>query len=396
MAEVADPAPSAHKMIQLDALRAFAVLSVLFAHLVSHPPRWLTIFPWAALGVQLFFVLSGFLITGILLDSRKQVEAGATRLWMLRQFYMRRFLRIIPLYYAVVLVGWIIRLPGFTETLGWNLTYSTNFYIVLKAGWIDAASHLWTLSVEEQFYLVWPWIVLFLPSRWLLSAFVGVAVFAIVYRVMMIGWFGPRLSLAPFALFDWRNLLLFPNLTSLGAGGLLAIAQRREQAGNPRLRRILCAGLWFGAPLLVLALSWHFPPQSEADRIGVMNLAMPLLFMPLIYRAAEGFTGFPGILLTRKPILYIGRISYGIYMYHLPLQWLINLKCSSWLNRLPSAIPHSLVFLVITVGMAAISWHFFERPINQLKRHFPYRDTRLSRRAGEQFADRKLVRHGQE
>src|SRR5205809_3971623 len=130
MSQVADTPPSAHKMPQLDALRAFAVLSVLFVHFVSRPPYWLAIVPWAACGVQLFFVLSGFLITGILLDSRKQVEAGVSRFWMLRQFYTRRFLRIFPLYYAVVLVAWIIKLPGFTDTLGWNLSYLTNFYIV--------------------------------------------------------------------------------------------------------------------------------------------------------------------------------------------------------------------------------------------------------------------------
>jgi peptidoglycan/LPS O-acetylase OafA/YrhL len=111
MPRVADTALSTHKMPQLDALRAFAALSVLFAHFVWYPPRWLTIVPWAAFGVQLFFVLSGFLITGILLDGRKQVEAGATRLWMLRQFYTRRFLRIFPLYYAVILAGRSHRYP---------------------------------------------------------------------------------------------------------------------------------------------------------------------------------------------------------------------------------------------------------------------------------------------
>jgi peptidoglycan/LPS O-acetylase OafA/YrhL len=165
MSQGTDAAPSAHKMPQLDALRAFAVLSVLAVHFVSHPPRWLEVVPWAACGVQLFFVLSGFLITGILLDSRNEVEAGASRFWMLRQFYTRRFLRIFPLYYAVVLVGWLIKLPGFTETLGWNLSYLTNFYILQKGAWIEVASHLWTLSVEEQFYLVWPWVVLFLPNK---------------------------------------------------------------------------------------------------------------------------------------------------------------------------------------------------------------------------------------
>jgi len=362
MSQISSRAPSAHKMPQLDALRAFAVLSVLFVHLVAHPPRWMTVIPWAASGVQLFFVLSGFLITGILLDGRKQVESGVSRFWMLRQFYMRRFLRIIPLYYFVVLVGWMIQLPGFTQTLPWNLLYSTNFCIVHNGGWIDAASHLWSLSVEEQFYLVWPWLVLFLPNRWLLPTFVGVAIFAIVYRIVFTAWFGTWMSVTPFA-----------SLDCFGAGALLAMAQRREIAGNPRLRRILCAvGLWLGAPLLVLALSWHVPPRSVVDRIGIMNVAVPLLCVPLIYRAAKGFTGIPGMLLTRKPLLYLGTISYGVYIYHVPVMWLINLKGSNWLDKLPHVIPQAVIFLIATVIVASVSWHFFELPINRLKRFFPY------------------------
>lgn len=378
MSQVADTPPSAHKMPQLDALRAFAVLSVLFAHFVWRPPYWLAIVPWAACGVQLFFVLSGFLITGILLDSRKQVEAGVSRFWMLRQFYTRRFLRIFPLYYAVVLVAWIIRLPGFTGTLGWNLSYLTNFYIVQKGAWIEAASHLWTLSVEEQFYLVWPWVVLFLPSRWLLRTLIGVAIFAAGYRVLASTWLGPWVGITPFASFD-----------CFGAGALLALAQRRERAGNPRLRQILSViGLSLGVPLLISALVWHFPPQSIAGSVGLMNLAMPLLCMPLISRAAEGFTGIPGFLLTRRPILYIGKISYGIYIFHVPVVYLINLNGSKWLNLLPLPIPKAAVFFVATVTVAAISWHFFERPINQLKRLFPYRDTMPSRRTEGDLVER--------
>jgi peptidoglycan/LPS O-acetylase OafA/YrhL len=365
MPRAADTPLSAHKMPQLDALRAIAALSVLFAHFVWYPPRWLTIIPWAAFGVQLFFVLSGFLITGILLDGRKQVEAGGSRFWMLRQFYIRRFLRIFPLYYAVILAGRIAEWPGFTRTFGWNLAYLTNFYIVSKAGWIGAASYLWTLSVEEQFYLVWPWIILFLPKRWLLPTFVGVVIFAIVYRVITIGWFGPWLNLAPFG-----------SLDCFGAGALLALAQRWDEEGKPQLRRTVCTiGLWLGAPLLILAFAWgwHFPLQPDQQAWNIMSLALTLLFTPLISRAADGFTGVTGFFFMRRSIQYIGRISYGIYIYHLPVQWMITSKASGWLNGLPGFIPPSAVLLVATIALAALSWHFFESPINRLKRRFPYR-----------------------
>ena len=360
MPQVNQRPPSAHKMPQLDSLRAFAVMSVLFVHFVTHPPRWLAVVPWAACGVQLFFVLSGFLITGILLDCRKQVGTGS-RLFALRQFYARRFLRIIPLYYAVVIVGWLIRLPDFDKTLGWNLAYSTNFYIVWNGRWIEAASHLWTLSVEEQFYLLWPWIVLFLPDRWLLPTFAGAGIFAIVYRVIFCGWFGEWMGITPFASFD-----------CFAAGALLAIAQRRDEMGNPGMRRVLSiGGLVLGIPLVILAFAWHVPRGSIVDRVGLLNVAMPLLFTPLISRAADGFSGVVGKMLTLRPLMYLGTISYGIYIYHLPVKWVINLHCSSWLRISPN-IPQAAVYGLVTIGVAAISWHFFELPINRLKRFFPY------------------------
>jgi peptidoglycan/LPS O-acetylase OafA/YrhL len=367
MPRVAGRVLSAHKMPQLDALRALAALSVLFGHFIVVSTRWQATVPFAALGVQLFFVLSGFLITGILLDGRKQIEAGVSRFWMLRQFYVRRFLRIFPLYYAVVLAGRIAQVPGYTEGFGWNLAYLTNFYIASKAQWIGPASHLWTLSVEEQFYLIWPWIVLFLPKRRLLPTFVGIVIFAIVYRAIVIGWFGPLLNLAPFA-----------SLDCFGMGALLAIAQRREQEGDPQLGRIVCTiGLWLGAPLLILAFACHFPLRGAAHQEwNLMSFALALLFTPLISGAARGFTGVLGFFFTRRPILYFGRISYGIYLYHLPVKWMSEFKVFKWIGGLPWFIPRFAVFLVATLLMAAFSWHFFEYPINQLKRLFPYRATR--------------------
>jgi peptidoglycan/LPS O-acetylase OafA/YrhL len=374
MAESAPSVVSEHKMPQLDALRAFAVSAVLVIHLVGHAPRWLMLVPWAACGVELFFVLSGFLITGILLDSRKQIEAGASSWWMLRQFYVRRSLRIFPLYYAVILVGRITHLNGFTDSFGWNLAYLTNFYVVMKGKWIGPASHLWTLSVEEQFYLVWPWIVFFLPKKWLLPSFLSIFLFAIVYRAMAFPWLGFWLNPTPFASFD-----------CFGAGALLAMAQRRDCEGNPRLRRVLCiSGLAVGVPLLIIAVAGQFSPQSIPGRLGAMNLAMIFLFTPLISGAASGFTGLPGMILMQRSLRYIGKISYGIYIYHLPVAWVI--WESKWLKAFPRFIPQSAVLCVATVAVAALSWHFFERPINRLKRLFPYRDPRPAQPAEEHIA----------
>ena len=111
-----------------------------------------------------------------------------------------------------------------------------------------------------------------------------------------------------------------------------------------------------------------------------MNVAIPLLCVPLIYCAAIGFSGILGMLLTRRPLLYIGKISYGIYIYHVPVAYLMNLNGSNWLKHVPLPIPYPLVLLTATVTLAAISWHFFESPINRLKRLFPYREGQYDRK----------------
>src|SRR3954454_10333496 len=119
----ADGASPLRHMSQLDALRAFAVLGVMYQHFAPNQ-HWLNYLPLARFGVQLFFVLSGFLITGILLIARERVLQGESRSFELRQFYVRRFLRIFPLYYAVVIGAAFLGLSGFTQPLLWHLGYS--------------------------------------------------------------------------------------------------------------------------------------------------------------------------------------------------------------------------------------------------------------------------------
>ena len=152
-------------MPQLDTLRAFAVTAVL----VHHYFTWANWGLGATLGVKLFFILSGFLITGILLRSRDAATASGHK-WssLVGRFYVRRFLRIFPLYYFVVAVAATINLEPAREILPWLLTYTLNIYMA-NLGWFVANfAHFWTLAVEEQFYIFWPWIILFAPRNWLI------------------------------------------------------------------------------------------------------------------------------------------------------------------------------------------------------------------------------------
>jgi len=155
-------------MPQLDGLRFLAIAGVMIQHNWRPGPM-----PWifgrldyAETGVRLFFVLSGFLITGILLRGRAAATVAATsRLSTLRNFYVRRFLRIFPVYYATLLAVVLLDISPARQIWPWLVTYTTNIYIWHRVAWIGHLGHLWTLAVEEQFYIVWPWLVLFLPRR---------------------------------------------------------------------------------------------------------------------------------------------------------------------------------------------------------------------------------------
>ena len=152
LASSAPPAEALRYLPELDTLRALAVTGVIVHHYV--PAHELGIL--AIGGVELFFVLSGFLITRLLLAARREVERGRQhRAAALGRFYARRALRIFPLYYLVVAVLAAVDLPPAREILPWLLTYTLNFHMASR-GYVDHFAHFWTLAVEEQFYLVWP------------------------------------------------------------------------------------------------------------------------------------------------------------------------------------------------------------------------------------------------
>src|SRR6266849_732607 len=175
-----DGIPSLQKKVtleyrpQLDGIRTLAVSAVFLQHFVGFQnlPGILGVIPWGQLGVKLFFVLSGFLITGVLLRSRDAVEqAGVSNWFAARQFYVRRFLRIFPLYYFVIAICVLLNIPPVREILVWLLTYTLNIYASLRGQWgnLDLyVAHFWSLAVEEQFYIVWPWFLLFAPRKRLL------------------------------------------------------------------------------------------------------------------------------------------------------------------------------------------------------------------------------------
>lgn len=355
--ESADGTEALPHLAQLDTLRAFAVFSVMIAHYL---PALNAYAEWGAMGINLFFVISGFLITGILLKCRKYIDAGQPMGFTVRQFYIRRVLRIFPLYYLVIFVSLALNFADVRQNLWWYLTYSVNYYGIVTGKWITL-SHFWTLALEEQFYLAWPLLIVLAPRRALLL--VPLTAIAI----------GP-VSRALILLFHINSMSLMTTpvcLDTLGLGALLAVAQELKLRKLTRLLAI--AGLWIGLPLLIILkiVGTLRLPHGRASLI-IFNLAIGLFSVWLISGTVVRFKGLGGRVLEWRPLRYIGVISYGIYVYHIPMLMIGK----SWGLAGEEGFKNILValmFAMMTLSVATISWFVYERPINACKMWFPYR-----------------------
>jgi hypothetical protein len=247
---------SAAYMPQLDGLRAFAVAAVVVYHFV--PGGW----NFAAyLGVKLFFTLSGFLITGILLKARETAETeNQNRTNVLGRFYVRRFLRIFPLYYFVVTVAWVIDLEPTRKIIVWLLTYTLNIRMAWQGYYEASFAHFWSLAVEEQFYLVAPWLVLFLPKKWIKPALIAVIAIGPLYRLSYI-------------------LSGYTNMTSLSA--YLSTTELPRQSRRRRVSCCACTRAWAGPAAGGLARRDHRGVMRTRARVGQdsrRTFALALLF----------------------------------------------------------------------------------------------------------------------
>jgi peptidoglycan/LPS O-acetylase OafA/YrhL len=362
-------------MSQLDALRFFAIMGVIVAHnWRPGPGTW--IFGrvwWGELGVRLFFVLSGFLITGILIGCRELAERNPNRrFFVIRQFYIRRFLRIFPIYY-VVLIGLLIFAVAPARAIWpWLFTYTTNIYVWDNLHFPGAVGHFWTLAVEEQFYLVWPWLMLFLPRRRLVPVLIGFICISPLFRL--------------YASFHYHTdvvsgastscTLTIGVIDSLSFGALLAILSRsdshRERLRWTLTRVCLPVGVVGYAVLLAVSHDGGFGLDSHVSP-ALAQTAEALFFCWLVGTASRGFGGFTGRVLEWRPIAYLGKISYGIYIFHL----LVPVAFAAAATRLGVAyhdygVPNFVATSLVTFGIAALSWHVLEAPLNGLKRHFRY------------------------
>jgi len=322
------------------------------------------------MGVDLFFVLSGFLITGILLDSN-----GSPHFF--RNFYARRTLRIFPLYYGVLAVVFLVlpRTPlawagiqAGASHQAWLWLYGANFE-VYKLGWglPDPAplivTHFWSLAVEEHFYLIWP-LVVYLSSRR------GLVVVSIVCVLTSLAF---RLWIVRHHVRSTAYLLTPCKADALAIGGLLAAALRTHTRGQllSTLRPIgICAA--------VLLIGNRVAGRSFPIRM-LRHLDSSLLAALFGWLVAEGAlllsaTSFMMRLLAKSPLTILGRYSYGMYVIHQLINHVLHQSIGArlpHLGALPEAILYFFIAGMISFAAAYASFHCYEKWFLKLKRHFP-------------------------
>ncbi|KUM27826.1 acyltransferase [Mesorhizobium loti] len=355
--------------IQLDTLRAVAVTLVLYAHFLA--PGGSSFL--GHLGVRLFFVLSGFLITRLLLEARDaaQFEAGPA----LQSFYARRVIRIFPPYFAVLGLVWFTDLEQARSSLAWHALYLSNFWYAQRNDWTPwLLCHFWSLSIEEQFYLAWPLIVLLAPRKRIEAITIGIICFSLAYRFYWPIAADPALA---------RDLLPPASMDALGCGALLA-ARRARGADVPRWMRLG----WPALAAVFLLVVWSDPGPADSTwewPRWLLVQVLPLVPLTAIVAAcSNGLGGRLGKLAELPPLLSLGRISYGVYLYH-PILLAYAVKAQPWipLNVSEQGPGRFLVAGTATLVVASLSWVLFERPLNGLKRYFPYMALSRGRGASE-------------
>lgn len=358
---------------ELDGLRAFAILPVLLTHFWLYPTGYAFVNRLAAtgwIGVDLFFVLSGYLITGILWDARE----SAGYYW---KFYVRRVLRIFPLYYLLLLVVFALlpllgKGPALTvvqRDRALYLGYLANVALVLHGWQLFPLDITWSLAIEEQFYVVWPLVVRRLSARALITTLACAIVLAPVLRSVALLQFHA----------SWMatHMLTIFRVDSLAFGGLVAMILRQGLLSPAALRRLATFVLITLAPLLsVLAVTGTFARSSLL--VGTVGYSLlGVTFAAFLVRAL-----FPGpgmrLVLSHALLRRMGIVSYGMYILHpLCLMFLATALAAFGVELdalTASTFANAALKLVVcasfTYAVAELSYRVFERPILALKERF--------------------------
>jgi len=378
-------------LAHLDGLRGLAILLVMVYHfclphakfLGRDPGPLLQILQVGWMGVDLFFVLSGFLISSILIETREQPH-------YFRNFLARRFLRIWPLYY-VSLVVLLILLPmampevppqvqSMRDKQAWFWLYAANWLFAYEGGFTQTSGgFFWSLAVEEQFYLLWPVVVYLASERNLLRISLALLASSLVLRIVLVAFGGVGVG----SLYT----ITFTHLDGLAVGSCVSVCMRSSRLSERLLRAAPLVALCSVAALVATRISdgdLFFWSRAMAV-YGYTPIA--LMFGALLVLVLGGRGPLKTDWLLRTAFMRLcGKYSYALYMVHVPIAGLVFPLVTRSLKPLEPLIGYDLVILLGAVvafavsWMAALaSWHLFEKHILALKRHFTYSQTKTMR-----------------
>jgi len=350
------------KMPQLDGLRAFCLLSIIIHHWTIR--EFHMNFPFE-IGAFVFFSLSGYLITRILLRGRQKISARTTTFGhFIKSFTYRRLLRLFPAYFTALLLYLIILSPEVTKNFIWYITNTSNFHFAQLEKWPGDADQFWTLAVDQQFYALWPFLIIFLPRKTLPAALIIVAAFAPISRLlgyhMVPTFYGPLVDKLPWFLTDHLCL-----------GALLAYAQ--EYWRLPAKRNLWIVLL--GSLTLYIIFRYRLLGLTNQSLLLIFQQTILAIFSTtLVALTVVGFGGLGKQILEHPVVQYLGKRSYGYYLYHNLAFLLLGFIMPFLFWEYPWDFINLPFRIIFSAGLLFLmghwSWKYIEEPcLNQKKKH---------------------------
>jgi len=336
---------------------------------------------YGVLGVDLFFVLSGFLITGLLVEAKGKPN-------YFRNFYARRTLRIFPLYYLVLALlfvalprAWPLS-PALEEARAhqaWLWTYTANFYVAARGSWaLTYVSHFWSLAIEEHFYLLWPLVVFSFQRRTLERICAAVIGGGLLLRIGLALGGTSELSI---------SVLTPCRIDTLCVGALLALLCRREGWADELVRRSGRAALALGSVIVVLSAWCALTKAGLPVLHQIRGSLYALFFGALVLVSLQPRPSLLPRALRGRALRFLGKYSYGLYVYHGLLTWYFiefhaEARFDAFFGNHALAIAAKAACgVAISVAVAMASYELFEKPFLSLKRFFEVREASAPRAA---------------
>ncbi|MBG6062963.1 peptidoglycan/LPS O-acetylase OafA/YrhL [Flavobacterium sp. CG_9.1] len=344
----------------LNGIRAIAVFFVIFSHRFPRG-HFVHVFPLGKYGVDVFFVLSGFLISrSLFFQINNDKNIPLSNLKIIKNFFIRRSLRIFPIYYLLLffmyMTGGIIG-NQFRANIYWYVFYGANYLNYKENRWFGALAHLWSLSVEEQFYIFWPLILLlFFKNR----------IFSLICLLIFVG------TCYPFFYSEMSSILTLACINAFGIGALLAYVEIIRPDYEVLLVKTLKI-IFFPTLLLICFHNTLIIIPYFSERLAISIVAIAVIVQ---CRYSPKST-LVNAVLENKILNFIGIISYGIYLYHniIPKYWVWVIQKTGTMTPASIGDFSYVEFFIQTsfiIGVSYLSWIIVEKPMLQLKEKIKY------------------------